>query len=634
MSGDLQAVEATAGPARVLIVDDSRSDYELCQLLLETTAADAWALDWVGDFADGLQALEREDHEIALIDAGLGGRDGVELIGAARRSGCTIPLILFTGSEDPRVERRAIEAGATDFLSKLQLDGRTLHRACRRALQRKRLIDAQEGDIRRLSGRNKALQILLHAADGLVVCSLRGRIVYLNPAAEALLGDIVEGRPAAAPASNLADLADGDDLHLPGSGAGERVVSVSSRELLWDDQPCRLLSLRDVTAARRFSEQVHQTEKMALMGQIAGGIAHDFNNLMMAVVGSIDLARGAVLRGASQEEHLERAALAATHAAELTSRLLAVARRRHREPTTLELGSLIARVAPVLRGAAGDGIQVDVATAGPLWVLADPLEVEQLVLNLVTNARNALNGRGVVKVAVAPCTVAPDASGFVGSGPPAGPAVAIAVEDDGRGIPPDLVDRIFEPFFTTGEAGKGVGLGLAVVERVAREGGGGVRLRSRPGCTRFEVVLPTVPAPIAPAEEEAGGEDWASRRLDIFIADDEEPVRKIVEQALTHAGHTVRSAPDGFEALEQLGPDARRPDLLITDVSMPGMDGFELLGSLRERFPGLPVIFISGLPEEFFERAGRSLGGRFEVLRKPFRLAALERVIRTVLEEP
>ncbi len=633
MEGQKGQGEAVESPASVLVVDDSRADFDLCELFLDTVAPGAWRLDWAPDFGAGLAALREGRHDLALVDHGLGRDSGVQLIEQAVAAGCGVPMVLVTGSDNPEVERAGLAAGAIDFLPKNRLDARTLERTCRLTLQRERLFDSHRGSIERLASRNQALRILLHAADGLVVCTAEGRVVYLNPAAEELLAPSRGNSSGDLLPACLIEPEDGGEVVLPRAGGGERVLLVSVGEMRWEDAPCRLLSLRDVTSTQRLRHQVHQNEKMALLGQIAGGIAHEFNNLMMGVLGNIDLARSGGRSPAQLEAHLEGAAQAAGQASRLTSRLLAVARRKHQEPEHVDVSSLLQRVAPVLRVSTGDAIQLEVVSGAPLWVFADPLELEQVLLNLVSNARDAARAGGTVRISASPLVLQSGEAGFVGSVPPPGPAVVIAAQDDGCGIGSRELQRIFEPFYTAHKGNQGVGLGLAVVERVAREAGGGVRVASRPGRTLFEVVLPE--AGPAPAEEGCPPPEQGAKAasLDILVVDDEAPVRDVVQQALGSRGHHVRTASDGLEALELVEQRGRPPDVLVTDISMPRMDGFELAEALRARHPGLPVIFISGLPEEFFERAGKGFHGRVEVLRKPFRLSDLERRLRSVLEE-
>ena len=631
MSEQAEGSASIQAPAKVLVVDDSRADFDLCQLLLDTAAPDCWRLEWADDYQTGLAALLAGGFDLALIDHGLAGDSGVRLIREATAASCRVPMVLFTGSENPEVEREGLAAGAIDFLPKNQLDARRLERICRLTVERERLFDSHRGSIRRLASRNQALRILLHNADGLLVCTPQNRIVYMNPAAEALLAG---GRRNAdddhlPPA--LQDLEDGAEAELPRPGGGERLLSVGVRGIRWDDAPCQLLSLRDVTSTRRMAERIHQGEKMALLGQIAGGIAHDFNNLMMAVLGNIDLAREGV--PPELRNHLEGAADAAAKAARLTSRLLAVARRKHREPEQVDLQALLEHTAPLLRLSTREGVRLELVCEEPLWVYADPLELEQVLLNLVTNAGHAVSEGGSIELAVQRVEGERSAADFVGAVPAPGPCVLIAVQDDGVGIPKADLARVFEPFYTTRAGGQAAGLGLSVVDRIAREAGGGVRLQSRPGRTRFELVLPAAEPPDEADEAPPSLRTAPAARLEVLVVDDEEPVRQVVAQTLTALGHQVTTACDGIDALDGLDRGGPQPDVLITDISMPRMDGFELAEALGARFPGLPVVFISGLPEEYFERADNDLVGPVEVLRKPFRLAQLERRLRAVLEE-
>jgi two-component system, cell cycle sensor histidine kinase and response regulator CckA len=614
--------------ARVLVVDDSEADFELCQILLESAAPGAYVLDWCRDFEQALSVMGREQHDLVLVDHGLGARSGVDLIRAAASVGCTTPSILFTGGVDPRVEREALAAGAVDFLTKDGLDQRRLERACRLTLERQRLLDQQRRSIQRLASKNEALRILLHAADGLVVCTLRGRILYLNPAAEALLGRPRTEAVGSYLPLELDELLQGTEVSLSRPHGGAILVSVNVSELLWDGEPSHLVSLRDVTASKRMQEQVHHAEKMALLGQIAGGIAHDFNNLMMAVVGSVEIARMDDVSPQDVDDHLERAEQAALRAADLTTRLLAVARRNEPEPQIFDLALLVNTLAPVLEGAATGAVSLTVTTDGPIWIYADPLELEQLTLNLVTNARDAAGEGGIVSVVVTDADVVRGGEArFVGESLPPGNYALLQVTDDGHGISPELQTRIFEPFFSTRTDGRGSGLGLAVVDRVVGGVGGGLRLESRPGRTRFDVLIPRAMEPSTIAPLMTTGSVRPISSLKILLADDEPAVRDVIASSLRRLGHNVTAASDGLHALQALVAADEPPDLLLTDVAMPGMDGFELAEAVLQQHPSLPVVFISGLAEELFERHGSKFSGEIHVLRKPFRLDQLLEII-------
>ena len=618
--------------ARVLVVDDDRADFELCQALLASAAPSAYRLDWCHDFDAALSAMSAEQHDLVLVDHGLGLRSGVDLIRAAASLGCRAPSILFTGMVDPRVEREALAAGAVDFLPKHNLDANVLERTCRLTLERQRLLDQQRRSIQRLASKNEALRILLHAADGLLVCTLRGRILYLNPAAEALLGRPRTEAMGSLLPLELDQLRRGTDVALPRPHGASIQVSVNVSDLLWDGEPSRLVSLRDVTASKRMQEQVHHAEKMALLGQIAGGIAHDFNNLMMAVVGSVELARSCTPSPNGADEHLERAEQAALRAADLTTRLLAVARRNEPEPHVFDLAQLIESLEPVLKGAATESVSLVLETDGPQWVYADPLEFEQLTLNLVTNSRDAVGSGGRVSVRVGEAAVGrSDAGSFVGEALPPGSYVLLQVTDDGRGIPAELRTRIFEPFFSTRTDGGASGLGLAVVDRIVGAAGGGLRIQSRPGRTCFDALLPQADEPSRIETVPTTDSIETELCLSILLADDEDAVREVIAAALRRRGHDVIEAPDGLHALQAILAAPVPPDLLLTDVAMPGMDGFELAEAVLQLHPGLPVVFISGLAEELFERHGSQFPGEVHVLRKPFRLDQLVEVIERAL---
>jgi len=461
-----------------------------------------------------------------------------------------------------------------------------------------------------LAARADAFQILATNADGLVVVDESGTVRFANPAARRLL-DVHIG------ASFEVDLESRGDASVTDARGRERLIETRIVRSEWEGQPAALASLRDVTEQRQAEEALRSSERMTLLGELAGRVAHDFNNVLQAVSGSLELALRPDGDPTEQVERIREALYSADRGSELARRLLLFSRPGPRETKVVDLGAEVVQMQPLLRQVAGDGVAVVVlATPSGLHVETDLGDVEQILLNLVANGRDAVERQGRLEIEVA----AVDGR------------ARLSVEDFGMGIAPELLERIFEPFFTTKGPGAGTGLGLASVRAAVDRIGGELSVRSEVGRgTRFDVllpitatgtdVLPEAPPPFATAAE-------TPRR--VLVVDDEAMICSIMRSALEAAGHTVVTAPDGLAALELL-QNERGPDALMTDVSMPGLDGFELARRARELHPGVRVILMSGLADFAIEQLGLDPKG-VAMLSKPFRLGEALRCLDSVFE--
>lgn len=373
--------------------------------------------------------------------------------------------------------------------------------------------------------------------------------------------------------------------------------------------------------------QLRQVQKMEAVGQLTGGIAHDFNNMLAVVLGGLELAKRHLhTRGPDAQQHIENAMEGANRAAALTRRLLAFSRSEPLLPEAVEAGTLIDGMSDLLDRTLGDTIEVRTADAGQRWaVWVDRHQLENALLNLAVNARDAMEGRGILTISTGGATLAENEVGEC----PAGDYVTIGVTDTGCGMSQEVADRVFEPFFTTKPVGKGTGLGLSQIFGFVRQSGGEIAIDTAPGKgTTVKVYLPRhigvaasaaaeAPTPIAAADE-----SLPTRALDILVVEDDPRVLGATVGALQELGHRVTSCPDPLAAPDTVGTMPAL-DLVISDVLMPGQTGPEMIAGLGERLDGVAVLFVTGFAGE----ADAELFGGRAVLRKPFTMASLARAV-------
>ncbi|MFG0318057.1 MAG: CHASE domain-containing protein [Planctomycetota bacterium JB042] len=384
----------------------------------------------------------------------------------------------------------------------------------------------------------------------------------------------------------------------------------------------------DITRERKSEEQLRQSQRMEGIGQLTGGVAHDFNNLLTVIMGNLDLVEEGVAGDAELEELARDANRAARRGAELTQRLLAFARRQPLLPAAVDVNRLVERMSSLLQRTIGEQVRLQTSLSKDVWpTLVDAAQLETAILNLAVNARDAMPNGG--ELVIRTRNVYHD--DFATDPDSQGAFVEIEVEDNGSGMSRDVLEHAFEPFFTTKDVGKGSGLGLSMVYGFVRQSGGHVDIHSTPSIgTRVRLFLPRAdavsePPPPEPAADE---EAYRGRGERVVLIEDDAELRDLVDRTLTSLGYVVVAAPDGPEALSITNGE-ERPDLLLTDVVLPeGMNGIELARAFRERYPDLPVLFISGYSDA--EELRESRLGR--LLPKPFRREQLAREVREVLD--
>jgi PAS domain S-box-containing protein len=399
-----------------------------------------------------------------------------------------------------------------------------------------------------------------------------------------------------------------------------------------NDKPVRGVGISlDVTERHILEAQFQQAQKMEAVGRLAGGVAHDFNNLLTGILGYCELLLGEVPADAPYRADIAEIQNAGIRAAGLTRQLLAFSRKQIIEPTQLDLSAIVREMGPMLKRLIGEDVEVVLHLApAPGPVLADRGQVEQVVMNLAVNSRDAMPRGGTLTIETA--TVALDehyARGHLGVEP--GPYVVLTVTDSGTGMSPEVKSRLFEPFFTTKEIGKGTGLGLATVHGIVTGIGGSIGVYSELGLgTAFKVYFPQAGAAESGAESRPAEAPPRPGTQTVLVVEDEAPLRALTRRLLEKLGYTVLVASDAADALRIFEAEASI-DVVLTDVVMPGASGPELTRSLGERRPDLTVIYMSGYTEEAIVHHGVLAPG-VAFLHKPFTSETLGRKIREALK--
>lgn len=402
---------------------------------------------------------------------------------------------------------------------------------------------------------------------------------------------------------------------------------VHAREVLARSQE----ELGNLVAARtadlmKTEDALRQAQKMEAIGQLTGGVAHDFNNLLTIIRSSTDLLRRADLDEERRGRYVEAIADTVERASKLTGQLLAFARRQALKPEVFDAAERVRDLTEMLRTMVGSRIRIVTEIVDQACcVEADVSQFETAIVNMAVNARDAMEGEGTLTITVEGASEKPPIRAHAGA---PGPFVAVSLSDTGSGIAPEKLAHIFEPFFTTKEVGKGTGLGLSQVYGFAKQSGGDVAAESKPGSgARFTLYLPRVEAAAfveetderRPAQEDTGG----GRR--VLVVEDNANVGSFSTQVLRDLGYETTWAANGGEALAVLAETANF-DVVFSDVVMPGMSGIDLAEEIRRRYPGLPVVLTSGYSHVLAQEGGHG----FELLRKPYAMEDLSRLLRRV----
>jgi two-component system cell cycle sensor histidine kinase/response regulator CckA len=640
---------------RVLLV--CANEAQVTTILKALVAADAIPsrVDRAFDLDTALGAVAEHRPDVILLHDSAAAATGAEpatMVAALRD---IAPVILLTPPGAAGTLVRALEAGAAEHIPDESLSPLLLGRALRRVVERLRTPE--------LAGRGEQgyPAVLGIMEEGVVLHAADGTVVACSAAAERILG-ISSARLAGSPSlfpgmqavqENGAPLASEDEparaaLRTRQPCRGRTVkfrrpdgamawVSLSAGPLFHAAAvapPGALTVILDITERKSLEHRLRGTHRMEAIGRLAGGVAHDFNNLLTAILGFSEILLQGLEPADPRRHEVEEVRKAARRATELTQQLLAFSRRQMLEPRVLDLNRVLSDMQAMLRRLIGEDIQLRVELAPALGtVRADRGQLEQVILNLAVNARDALHQGGELVISTA--NVELDQA-FVDSHAGARPGrhVVLSVVDTGIGMEAETLAHIFEPFFTTKGQDKGTGLGLATVYGIVKQSEGYIDVESAPGQgTTFQVYLPhcdEVPD-LCPPELPPAVPPRASGT--VLLVEDDDQVRDLARRILEQQGYTVLAEANGLAALTVLESHSGPIDALVTDVVMPGLSGPKLARRAVERRPGMPVLYLSGYADEALIRHGALLPG-VHLLPKPFHAEALVEKLREVLAAP
>jgi two-component system cell cycle sensor histidine kinase/response regulator CckA len=651
-------------PPRVLIVDDERHNRQLLEVML---GPEALVLDTASSGEEALAKIALSAPDLILLDVMMPGMDGYVVAGRVKGDPAThnIPIIMVTALDDHDARILGLNAGAEDFLVK-PVDRAELCVRVRNLLRLKaygdyhdqygRMLEEEVGSrVAELQESERLYRETFDAAPvGIAHVDLEGHCLRVNQR----LGDLLGYSRGALEQRGVADFMRDEDIAA--ESAAFRQMAVGQRErhvidevrfrradggFLWGRVNVSvhrdaggaphhfIVVIEDITERRTLESQVRQSAKMDAVGRLAAGVAHDFNNLLTVIIGFAELVAGEPGIQGQQAKDTDEIIKAARQATGLTKQLLAFSRQQVLNAAPLDVNALIGDMARMLDRLIGDHIHVALALAPNLsMALADRGQVEQVVMNLVVNARDAMAAGGSVTIETREVEL--ENSAFHDETVVPGPYVMVAITDTGSGMSRDVQRRLFEPFFTTKEVGKGTGLGLSTTYGIVKQSKGYVWVYSEVGQgTTFKVYLPQSPPDAASAVVAAPVTQVTRGSETVLLVEDEPGIRLFTKRILDSAGYRVIEAADGLDA-ERLFSARQEPvDLVVSDVIMPGCDGPELLRRLRARSPTLRVLFMSGYTDRSIgPRAGIPLS--LPILHKPFTASELVRSVREILDGP
>ena len=630
-------------PIRILLIEDRPDDLVLLRRHMINDGYQPTIMRL--ETADELNAaLKRESWDAVVSDYTLPTFSAPEALALVQASGLDYPFIVLTGSIGEERAAAIIKAGAHDFILKHQMS--RLTPAIERSMGDAKVRADHRAALNSLRSTNQELSTLIDASPlAIITLGPKGLIRRWNPAAERLLGwqppEVIDQPLPAIPKSGQIDVA--SMLHEVLAGRAFTAIEVqwlrkdhSQVDIALSMAPLRsggnavdgiIALLSDVTERKNLEQQLQQTQKMEIVGRLAGGIAHDFNNLLTVINGRCQMLLSQLTAQNSTRRNAELILETGERAARLTRQLLAFSRRQIFQVKDIDVNRAVIDIRKLLDSLIGEDIELSTALEpGIPAIRTDPSQFEQVVLNLVVNARDAMPQGGKLVLAT---NLVTDEELLRRGISINGPCVRLSVSDTGMGMDETTKLHLFEPFYTTKR--QGTGLGLSTVDGIIKQSGGFIRVDSEVGLgTTFSLYLPGMA--MTRGDEESGHLNLNAIRLGttVLVVEDNDYVRDLIQEALLGYGYTVISASNAHQAIEAAQVKAGKIDLLLTDLIMPQVSGREVANRLLQLCPGMKVLYMSGYTDNIITQHGGSVPA-MSLVQKPFTPRKLAKQVQRVL---
>ena len=638
-------------PISVLLVGDQEEDFFLIREILERYRSDLPAvLDHASSLEEAKEMLERGHYGLVLFEHETGDAAATSLLAEFLEAGRTIPFIVLTEVADEEAIAEIVHAGGWNYVEKSQLNGANLLRTIRCTLQ----LHASDQERQQAEHSLQKLSCAVEqSADTIVITNSEGIIEYVNPAFESLTGysreEAVGQSPSILTSGQQAPSVYRELWETISVGNVYHNILVNRKkngELYHVDESISAIrdvsghithfvaNGRDLTKRLDLEAQLRQSQKMDAIGRLAGGVAHDFNNLLTIITSYSELVLDAVPRGSSMEGQLHEILSAARRAAELTRQLLGFSRNQPQALRVTDLNPVVSGIVKTLRRLIGEDIELKFIPGKSLGrIRLDPMQVEQILMNLAANARDAMPEGGRCTIETSGILLDEEYAANKKAVIPPGRYVVLSVTDTGAGISSDHLPHIFEPFYTTKPLGKGTGLGLATVYGIVKQNHGFVWAYSEPDMgTVFKIYFPCVQDRAQTVEEPVTSDKKTFRGSEtLLLVEDEDALRRATAEFLSLNGYTVLQARDGRDAISVANQHASTIDLAVTDVVMPHVSGGQLAKQLATIRPETRFLFLSGYAgQTVLDHKVVDLESNF--LQKPFTLKQLAGKVRSVLD--
>jgi len=641
-------------PIRVLLIEDNPGDFRLIREMFKESGANV-ELKWAKQLSTGLANLKEEIFDGLLVDLGLPDNQGIDTFKKIHDQAPQIPIIVLTGLADNGLALKAVREGAQDYLVKGQIDSNLLVRSIHYAIERKRAEEALRESKARFQELFNEAPVGYHEVDaeGRIFRVNRTELEMLGYTAEEMLGQSVSKftvkektpqQPVLTNLTNIVSSTQGFERTYQRKDGTTIPVLVERRVIREANGKVKSIrsTIQDITERKRAEEerekmqaQLIQAQKMESIGTLAGGVAHDFNNLLTTIQGYAQLAMMSLKESDSFYENFKEIQQASVRAAKLTRQLLLFSRQQPMDLHSITLNETVDNLMKMLKRLIGEDITVQTDMDPNLWTnMADPGNMEQVIMNLVVNARDAMPEGKKITIKTENVDIDEGYCEIYNYAHP-GKFVCLSVEDIGIGMDKEVIQHIFEPFFTTKGPGKGTGLGLSVVYGIVKQHEGWINVYSEPGRgSVFKVYLPasSVESKGEAKEEVISIQDCHGKGERILLVEDDDEIREFAKRVLFESGYVGFEAANAEEALNIFGKEKGDFHLVFSDVVLPVKSGLQLVEQLLSRTPELKVLLTSGYTDQKSQwPVIREKGYRF--IQKPYGLTDLLRAVREVIEQ-